>query len=411
MSVTFKHAVLANGLTVIAEVMPSAHSAAAGFFVKTGARDEPSELMGVSHFLEHMMFKGTERRTAADVNREFDEIGANYNAYTSAELTCFYASVLPDMLEQSVDILGDIMRPSLRKDDFDMEKSVILEEIAMYGDVPFWNLYERAIEEYYGKHPLHHRVLGTNQTITDLKVEQMRSYFNERYSADNITVALAGKLDFDTVVKQLDQVCGHWEPTGVTRDNARMQTNSNELIMQDAKVHRGYLLMVAPGPAYDDPRRYAASLLMRVLGLPGNSRLHWALIDNGLAEEAACDLDARDGCGDYYVYASGDPDRLDKIERVVREELAMLGQSISEADLDKLRNKLALEVTTAGERPGGRMQRLGRDWTYLEQHLPLEKELARLNAVTLDDVKGVLKDFPFDKALVGRLLPEAVAAE
>src|SRR6059058_3107450 len=132
----FHHHVLPNGLTIIGETSPSARSAAVGFFVRTGARDEGPDVSGVTHFLEHMVFKGTERRTALDVNRDFDRIGADYNAFTSEENTVFHAALLPEYLPQAVDILADILRPSLRADDFDMEKNVILEEIGMYDDMP-----------------------------------------------------------------------------------------------------------------------------------------------------------------------------------------------------------------------------------------------------------------------------------
>src|SRR5262245_48935337 len=134
---SFRHHVLANGLVVIGEVSPSARSVALGFFVRTGARDEDDPaLAGVSHFLEHMVFKGTPRRTSFDVNREFDAIGANYNAFTSEENTVFYAAVLPEYVPQAIDILADILRPSLRGEDFDVETQVIIEEIGMYDDQP-----------------------------------------------------------------------------------------------------------------------------------------------------------------------------------------------------------------------------------------------------------------------------------
>ncbi|MFG0273795.1 MAG: M16 family metallopeptidase [Phycisphaerales bacterium] len=126
MPVTFEHATLPNGLTIVGEIDRDAHTSACGFFVKTGARDETSDLMGVSHFLEHMMFKGTDRRTADDINREFDELGAKYNAYTSSEITCFYAQTLPEHTAQAVDLLADMMRPALRDEDFNQERNVIL---------------------------------------------------------------------------------------------------------------------------------------------------------------------------------------------------------------------------------------------------------------------------------------------
>ena len=145
---------LPNGLHDHRRDSPAARSVAVGFFVRTGSRDETPEVAGVSHFLEHMVFKGTPRRTALDVNRDFDRIGANYNAYTSEENTVFYAAVLPEYLPQAVDILADILRPSLRGEDFDMEKKVILEEIGMYEDQPGWAACDHARRIYFADHPL-----------------------------------------------------------------------------------------------------------------------------------------------------------------------------------------------------------------------------------------------------------------
>src|SRR3954468_24434575 len=140
----FHHHTLPNGLQIIGETSPSAKSAAGGFFVRTGARAETPGVCGVTHFLEHMVFKGTPRRTAFDVNRDFDKIGANYNAFTSEENTVFYAAVLPEYLPEAVDILADILRPTLRQEDFETEKKVIIEEIGMYEDQPTWSAYDHA---------------------------------------------------------------------------------------------------------------------------------------------------------------------------------------------------------------------------------------------------------------------------
>jgi predicted Zn-dependent peptidase len=406
MSVTFEKAVLPNGLTVIAEVVPHAHSSAVGFFVRTGARDEAPPLMGVSHFLEHMMFKGTAKRSADDVNREFDEIGAQHNAYTSTEMTCFYAQTLPDHTERATDILCDILRPALREEDFAAEKGVILEEIAMYKDNPFWVLYEQVAEARYKGYTLGHRVLGTNDTINAMQAAQMREYFAARYSADNTVVALAGKVDFDKAVRQIEGLCGGWQSTKPVRDNAEPKTEVREVTVEDDKVNRAYYLMLSPGPAFGDDRRYAASMLAEVLGGADNSRLHWALIDPGLAEEAQVSYDPHDGCGDYFVYASCDPERLDEVRGVIEREITGLVGSLTQSDLDKLRNKVATGVTLAGERPGGRMQRIGRRWTYLREHVTLEDELSRIHGVTLDDLRGVWEAYPFTPRTVGILTPK-----
>ncbi len=408
MTVAFRKQQLDNGLTIVAEIDPDAHTAAVGFFVRTGARDEAPPVMGVSHFLEHMMFKGTDRRSAEDVNREFDELGAKYNAYTTSELTCFYAQVLPERLGTATEILADILRPALRDDDFNTEKGVILEEIAMYKDQPFWNLYERAMEEHYAAHPLSHRVLGTTDTITALTSAQMREYFMGRYSADNTTVALAGKVDFDEAVDHIGRLCHAWQTTEPKRDVAVPKApRGASFTLEDDKITRAYWLMISPAPSAQDPRRYAAMMLAYVLGGTENSRLHWALIETGLAEEAQAAYDPRDGCGDTFVFASGDPERIDEIVAVVNREIDNLIPSLTEQDLQRLRNRLATGVTLAGERPGGRMQRIGRLWSYLRDYRTLEQELDAINAVTLDDLRAVHKAFPLSVRTVGLLRPKS----
>ncbi|MCA9306383.1 MAG: insulinase family protein [Phycisphaerales bacterium] len=405
MGVKFERATLSNGLSIVAETDPDAHSSAVGFFVKTGARDEDAAVMGVSHFLEHMMFKGTERRSADDVNREFDEIGASYNAFTTSEITAFHAHVLPEHLERATDILADILRPSLRVDDFDTEKSVILEEIAMYKDNPFWVLYERSMEEFYGTHGLGYRVLGTNESITALKRDQMKAYFDHRYSADNTTVALAGRVDFGAAVEQIESLCGKWQRTGAGRDNAAPRTLGSSFEIRDERINRAYMLEVRPGPAMGDEARYAAFMLAKVLGDPDNSRLHWALVEPGIAEEAQAGFEPNDGTGMYYIYASGDPKRADEIWSIVGREMQALRASLKESDLERLRTRLATSVTLAGEKPGGRMQRLGRLWPYLGAYISLEQELDRINAVTLDDLHGACDAMMGSSATVGRLMP------
>src|SRR5438132_8620992 len=181
--VPFHSHLLKNGLQIIGETSPSARSAALGFFVRTGSRDETSEVSGVTHFLEHMVFKGTPRRSALDVNRDFDRIGADYNAFTSEENTVFHAAVLPEYVPQAVDILADILRPSLRDDDFDMEKKVIIEEIGMYDDQPMWSAYDHAKQVYFADHRLGNSILGTPESITALTRDQMHEYFRRRYVA------------------------------------------------------------------------------------------------------------------------------------------------------------------------------------------------------------------------------------
>lgn len=405
MGIDFMHRTLGNGLTVIGEIDDRAHSAAAGFFVRTGARDEPSPLMGVSHFLEHMMFKGTEAISADELNERFDDMGARHNAYTSSEVTCFYAHVLPEMMPDAIDLLATMMRPALREEDFTTEKQVILEEIAMYRDNPFWVLYEEAVDRYFAPHALAHRVLGTTETIGALTRDQMAEYFDRRYAPDNMVLSLAGRVDFDRVCARVGEITGGWRPTGAVRDPAPPPANAETFALTDAGVARGYLIALAPAPAMDDERRYAAMILANLLGGEGNSRLHWALIETGLAEEAQAAYDPHEGAGSFMLYASAEPDRLDEIRGVMDREIRALVDSITETDLERIRNRVATAATVGGERPADRMQRIGRLWSALAIHRSLEEELERINAVTLDDLRALQSAFDPTPRLTGVLRP------
>jgi hypothetical protein len=352
-----------------------------------------------------MMFKGTESLTAEQLNQAFDAIGARNNAFTSNEMTCFYAHVLPEGQPRVIELLGTMMRPALKQADFDTEKGVILEEIAMYKDNPFWVLYEACTERHFGTHPLSHRVLGTTDTITAMGRDRMQSYFDTRYAADNTIIALAGRLDFAKAVDQIASLCGSWQTTGVGRESARPPLAGGEFTLREEKVTRGYVLAMCDAPGIGDERRYAAGILAQILGAPDNSRLHWSLIEPGIAEEAQASFDAHDGFGEFFVYASGEPDRLDEIWEITSTQLRTLPDTLVQEDIDRLLNKFVTGATIGGERPHDRMHRLGRMWTYLGKYMPLEEELDRLSAVKLQDLRDVYAAFPMKPVTVGRLLP------
>ncbi len=405
MPIEFRRTTLPNGLEIIAEVDADAHTAAAGFFVKAGARDEDPAVMGVSHFLEHMMFKGTARRTAAQVDRDFDDIGADHNAFTSGEMTAFWAHALPDQLPRIVEVLADILRPSLRQADFDDEKSVIIEEIAMYDDQPFWVIYERTTERFFGAHPLSHRVLGTRDTVAAMQRDQMQAYFDGRYSADNTAIALAGRLDFDAVAEQLAGYCGDWVKTDARRAYPQVEHVDDEFTIESDTVNRHYAISMSPAPAIQDDRRYAAASLANVLGDAEGSRLSWSLVETGLAEEARAQYDGHDGVGGFLVYYVCSPDSAAEVDRVIAARIDELPDTVTDDDLDRIRSKVATSATLQGELPAGRMQRLGRLRTYTAENWSLDEELDRINAVTLDDVVAIARDFPFRPRVTGHLRP------
>ncbi|TWU00070.1 Protease 3 precursor [Botrimarina colliarenosi] len=397
----FKRHTLPNGLEVIAECDPSALSLALGFFVQTGARDETPAEAGVSHFLEHMVFKGTARRTAEDVNREFDELGAHYNAFTSEENTVYYASLLPEHQAESIDLLADIMRPSLRTEDFDMEKKVILEEIEMYLDQPPYGMDDHLKRLCFGAHPIANSVLGTAESVAALTSDAMRSYFQRRYAPGNLVLAASGRVDFDAMVEQAEAACGAWDRGDASRPLAPTSvTPSRESIVHSSATQQ-YALLLGNAPDGVSEDRYAAKLLATILGDDSGSRLYWRLIDPGHAESASLGHYDYQGVGMYYTWLAGEPDDLEENLAAVEEVLASIPTEPPTADeLSQAKSKIKSRVVLGSERPRSRLFHLGGGWQMRGDYRSLEEELKRLDAVTIDDLMRVAAEHPLDRNAV-----------
>ena len=397
---------LENGLTIVAEVNPSAASMAAGFFARTGSRDETPELAGVSHFLEHMMFKGTERRTAFQVNLDFDEMGANYNAFTSEENTVYYGAVLGEFQMRLLDLLGDILRPALRSEDFDMEKNVILDEIALYDDMPRFRVYEKLMSEHFAPHPLGNSILGTPESITALKRDQMQGYFDRRYSPGNITVVGVGNLDFDSFVAKVEQMCSHWVPYEVSREKPAPTSDANVAILQDKKVTREHIGLMSQAPSRQDESRYAADLLAAIMGDTSGSRLYYALVEPAIADEASMGFAPMDAAGAFMTFVSANTDRASQALQVVRQEMQkFVNDGPTDTELLAAKNKIASGATLKGELPMGRLTSVGLDWMYREEYIPLPEQIEKLFAVPREEVHDLALRYELAKATVVGLGP------
>jgi predicted Zn-dependent peptidase len=405
--VSFHRQTLANGLTLIGETSPSARSAALGFFVRTGSRDETADVAGVTHFLEHMVFKGTPRRTALDVNRDFDKIGAHYNAFTSEENTVFYAAILPEYLPQAVDILSDILRPSLRDEDFEMEKNVIIEEIGMYEDQPMWSAYDLAKRAYFADHPLGFTILGSVDSIRKLTRDQMHGYFTRRYVAPNITVVASGKFDWAHLTQLVEKACGQWEFGPVGREQLRDTPGAGAFeVVVRPKVAQEHVFLIASGPPANSPLRYAADTLAMAVGDESGSRLYWALVDPGLAESADMSFHDYEAAGAFYTSFSCQPERVEENLHLIRDLLADVQRDgITEAELQQAKSKIGSRVVRGSERPMGRMQAIGMAWTYLNQYRTVDDELKAFDAVTLDAIREVLDRYPVTRVTTLALGP------
>ncbi len=402
----FHQGKLDNGLTVVAESCDTARSVAFGFFVRTGGRDEIGPEIGLSHFLEHMMFKGTDRRSAHDVNREFDEMGANYNAFTSSENTVYYGNVLPEFLPRLADLLADMMRPTLRQEDFDMEKNVILEEMAMYEDLPQHDLVDKALSTHFDQHSLGNPVIGTKQSITEVSSAQMGDYFSRRYAAGNMVAVAAGALDFNQFYDLISERCNSWENVSAGRELIPAEASLVTRSFQKASLTRQHLVLLSPGPSAQDSDRFAASILASAVGDDTGSRYYWALVEPALADVACYAHQAMDGAGMFLSYICCDPDQAEQVVKIARDELSRFVQEgITAEELARSANKTASALTLSSEIPMGRFVSLGMNWQYLQEYRSLAEDLDSIRSVTVEQVNELARSLAIEKTTTVALGP------
>ena len=391
---------LDNGLEILAECNSQAYTSAFGFFVRTGSRDETAAVGGVSHFLEHMVFKGTPNRTAAQVNLELDEMGSSSNARTSEESTIYHSLVLPEFQTPMVELLSDIMRPSLRVDDFEMEKQVIIEEIKMYDDQPPYGGYERIMREFYGDHPLGNSVLGTAETVGALTADQMMEYFKAQYSPSNICIAAAGKIDFDALVADVQRCCGGWEAFDAVRPSPAPNYQRGFTTLHKPQSSQQYILQMAPGCATEDELRYATSIMTSILGDDSGSRLYWEFLDTGLAESAGMGSYDHLGCGGIMTYLCCSPENAQaNMERLKALQQKIFDEGVTQKELDLAKRKIASRIVLASEKTNTRMFSIGSQWLSGQKFKTVAQIAEIYESMTLAQVNEAIKAFPLDNSM------------
>jgi len=329
------------------------------------------------------------------VNRQFDEMGAHYNAFTGEEQTVYYAAILPEYQTTALELLADILRPSLREDDFVTEKKVILEEIRMYDDQPPFGADEKCRALYFGNHPLGRSVLGTEQSIGALPVEAMRDYFRRRYSPGNIVLAGAGQVDFEALVREAERCCGAWEPLEAGRTAEPARPNQVFRVLRKDTAAQQYAVLMSPGPTATDPDRYPAKLLAMILGDDSGSRLYWELIDSGLAEHVSLNHYEFDEAGLMVTYLACEPDEVaGNLQRIRDIYRAAEEFGITDEELTLAKSKVGSRVVLSGERPRGRLFAVGSDWVQRRQYRSVRDDLEAVAAITVDEVMEVLEDYP-----------------
>ena len=426
----FLHHTLSNGLEVTAEILPFSRSVSMGFFVRCGARNETPEVSGVSHFLEHMIFKGSKIRSAQDVNREFDALGISFNAWTSEETTTFFATLLPEYLERCIEIYADILRPIIRVKDFQAEKKVILEEIGMYENEPPFNMDEKIRQTFFNGHSIGNPVLGTVKSVRKLTAARLKTYFQERYAPKNIVLCACGSVDFDVLVRLAEKYCGEWKnkECAANTENVKNESdgrntacalnkmnagNTQYIMNQDfmpvlgfqsfhrTQANQQYLLACSAASVRRYQERLTGRLIASILGDDSGSRMYWEFVDSGLAEHALLGFCEFSDVGLFETSISCEPEDAEKNwERVQALYRDAENGAISERELLLAKNRLITATILSDEKAGNRVFSVGTDWLLERKYYSTEEEVECLRAVTLADISAYLARFPLTNALV-----------
>jgi len=400
---------LSNGLQIVGQPMPDFESVAVSYYVRTGSRDEyESGIAGVSHFLEHMVFKGTQSLDWQEITLAFNKIGAELNAFTSHESTVFYARVLGEYLDRAVELLSDMMYPRLDETDFTMEKEVIVNEIARSEDQPYNLTYRRMMQNYFGNHSLGHDVLGTRESIRNMQIEQMRDYWKRRYAANNLILSVAGKFDWDHIVELAEKHCSNWR----TGENGRTVTpyvpdKALNSIQVDKNLKQQIMIIAMPAVDVKHPDYYAAMLGGSILGDSDGSRLFWNIYQRGLAESASAGIWAMEGTGIMLMEANSTPEDAPRVLKMLNAELdSLLNDGVYEDELRRAKDKWISSLVLSSESTFSRMRSLAGDWVTEGRLISVEEEIERIEKITAEDVMRALHHFPMrEKQVITALGP------
>jgi predicted Zn-dependent peptidase len=408
-----RRTVLPGGLRVVTESLPGVRSVAFGIWVGVGSRDERPSLAGTSHFLEHLLFKGTSTRDALEIAAVMDSVGGEMNAFTAKEYTCYYARVLDDDLALAVDLVSDMVTSSLiTSDDVESERGVILEEIAMHDDEPADIVHDAFAEALYGADtPLGRPIIGSVESIESLSRTAIAGYYRRRYTPDAMVVAASGGLDHDRLLRLVKkaftgQLTGPRKPAPL-RTAGRAPGSRSAVVVQQRATEQANVVLGTTAFRRDDPRRFALGVLNGALGGGMSSRLFQEIREKrGLAYSVYSYASAHADTGMFGVYAGCAPGRVDEVLDLCREQLVRAAdQGVTEDELRRSKGQMRGSLVLGLEDTGSRMSRLGKGELMHADQLTVDEVLARIDAVTLDDVHAVARDVLTRPLSLGALGP------
>lgn len=389
---------LPNGLRVVCEVMPNVSSAAVGFLVRTGSRHESPHEHGVSHFLEHMCFKGTEKRSGRDINVRFDELGSIYNAFTGKEHTVYYGWTPAERVVPQMELLADIMRPALRAEDFETERKVILEEIAMSGDSFDHDVWNFLHEVCYGEHPLAHEILGVLDGIANMPRQVMVDYHRRRYAANNVTLVAAGAVDPNEVFAAAGRFCGDWERSsnGDTEFGAPAAPAAGVYKHRLEQFQQQSVILLYPAVPSGHPDSEKIEVFQSLFG-GQNSRCYWNVVQKGVCSQAGAAWLAYRDSGLMALYADGEPDRCEDMLVSLREQASdVLSNGFRADEVQRVKNRRRTHLALEGENPQTRLMQLVDDLESRGHVRSTDARLAAVEEVSNKRIAEYLERYPID---------------
>jgi predicted Zn-dependent peptidase len=392
--------------------MAEVRSVAVGFWVGSGSRDEPAELAGASHFLEHLLFKGTPTRSAAAIAEALDEVGGDCNAYTTKEYTAFYVRLLAEHLPLGLDILSEIMwDPALRSSDLEAERTVILDEILMHLDEPSDLVVEQCFSALFPEHPLGRDALGTAQSVGDITVDDVRGFFARHYRPENMVISVAGDCEHDDVAAEIEARFGG-QRGGAAPERQAPGAPVEPLVVLNRPTEQAHLTLGIRCVARDHEDRWAYSVLNHVLGGGMSSRLFQKVREQrGLAYSIGSERLAYQDAGSLCVFVGTAPGNVGEVLGIIGDELELLAANgVTERELAVAKGNLRADALLACEDSGARMSRIGSSLLLHGEAKTVDEVLARVERVDLDEVRRVARDLieqPRALAVVGPFDPDA----
>jgi predicted Zn-dependent peptidase len=389
----FSRTALDSGVTVVTERMDSVRSVSVGFWFDVGARDEPDVMAGTSHFIEHLLFKGTPSRSAKDIADTFDAVGGDINAFTGKEFTCYYARILDEDLPMALDVLSDMLVNSkIDPGEFESERRVILEEIAMHEDAPDELVHDLFFRAMWDGHPLGRPVLGYNQTISAVARDQVADYWQERYLPPNMVVAAAGNLDHDALVEAVQERFSPREGKKTLRSGGGPDARTGVSVHR-RPTEQAHIVIGSEGLPRHHEDRHALAVLDAVLGGGMSSRLFQEIRERrGLAYSVYSYRSLFADTGTYAIYAGTTPQNANTVIDLAMEEVrSVVDDGIGEAELERAKGHIKGSLVLSNEDPSSRMNRLGRAQITTGEILSIDELIKRYEAVTMEDVSRVAR--------------------